>query len=48
MTAEEIADAIWELVTKLPEEAQCVFEDSIDQLGLKQKDANFYHSGGET
>ena len=42
MTAEEIADVIWELVCKLPDEAQGVFEDIIAQLELKQKDANFY------
>lgn len=42
MDAEEIADVIWELMVKLPDEAQAVFEDIIDQLWFKQKDANFY------
>ena len=36
MNAEEIADVIWELVVKLPDEAQAVFEEIIDRLWSKE------------
>ena len=42
MNAEEIADVLWELVSKLPDEAQGVVEDIIDRLGNHIADDNFY------
>ena len=42
MNAEEIADVIWELMSKLPNEAQGVVEEIIDRLWQQVGDANFY------
>ena len=46
MNAEEIANVIWNLVSKLPDEAQGMVEEIIDRLWQHVGDANFYSAGG--